>query len=139
MNPAAASLIERARSEQHEPQEQPDAGLFDHCLAKMPLLMRRGQVEEVTGWSRSTIYLLCETSERPGGPTFLETHEIPGRDRSDKRITRRSVAAFLLRTANYHPADFSSLLRLTLPTMTAKMLHEMRRFIDAEFSRRGGV
>jgi heme-degrading monooxygenase HmoA len=134
MNDLASTLIARAAREQKP--VQGELGLFEHLLYHQPAMMRPDQVSAVTGWSRRTVYDLCETGEKPGDAPFLEVHELPGRERKDKQITRRSVAAFLLRTARYEPKDFTSLLKLTLPTMTEGMLGEMRGFIEAELKRR---
>jgi hypothetical protein len=120
-----------------DPREpQPVNGAFPHVLEGQPPLMRPDKVATVTGWSRRMIYLLCETGLGLGEMPPLETHAMPGRSVQRKQITRRSVAALLLRTANYDPADFPKLLQLTLPTMAVPQLREFAAAVEAEISQR---
>jgi hypothetical protein len=131
MRPATHRLNEVTRQrEVREP--QPVAGTFPHVLEGQPVLMRPDKVAAVTGWSRRKIYELCETGLGVNEPALLEAHALPGRSVQRKQITRRSVAALLLRTANYDPRDFSKLLGLTLPTMELPQLRELATAVETQ-------
>ena len=117
------------------PAAAPSAEMFQHLLAGALPLLRPDQVAALTGWSRRMIYLLCETGLGVAEPPPLETHAMPGRSIQRKQITHRSVAALLLRTANYDPADFPTLLKLTLSGMTLAQLGELRAALDSEIAR----
>ena len=108
------------------------AGALSYLLQGQPSLMRADKVAKVTGWSRRKIYELCETGLGVNEPALLEAHALPGRSVQRKQITQRSVAALLLRTANYDPRDFPRLLQLTLSTMTLPQLREFATALETE-------
>jgi len=112
---------------------------LSHMLQGQPALMRADKVAAVTGWSRRKIYELCEVGFDVNEPALLEAHSLPGRSVQRKQITRRSVAALLLRTANYDPRDFPTLLQLTLPTMALPQLREFATALDTEIRGREQV
>jgi hypothetical protein len=101
----------------------------------MPPILRPDKVALVTGWSRRKIYELCEASRGVGEPPLLESHSLPGCTVQRKQITRRSVAAFLLRTGTYDPNDFPVLVRLTLHGMKVSQLRELVTAIEREIQR----
>ena len=109
--------------------------MFEFLLADQPPLMAPAVVASAIGWSRRTVYELCEINPTTTEPPPLEAHVIPGRGRKRKHITRRSVAAFLLRSATYDPRDFPTLLRLTLPTMTPAQLRQLAKCVAAEIEK----
>ena len=117
------------------PLQPPVAALFEHFLEGMPQFLRPGQVAAITGWSRRTIYELCETDETTKEPKLLEAHMLPGRDVSRKQITRRSVAALLLRTGKYDPRDFPALLRVILPTLPPPLLQQLADAVETEIQK----
>ncbi|HSI13764.1 MAG TPA: hypothetical protein VK961_17095 [Chthoniobacter sp.] len=135
MRAATYRLNELAR--EGEPREpQTVAGALPHMLQGQPPLMRADKVAAVTGWSRRKIYELCEAGLGVNEPALLEAHALPGRSVQRKQITRRSVAALLLRTANYDERDFPKLLQLTLPTMALPQLREFATALGTEIQER---
>jgi len=107
-----------------------------HMLKDQPQLMRAAKVAEVTGWSTRKIYELCESGLGLNEPALLEAHALPGRSVQRKQITRRSVAALLLRTATYDPEDFPTLLRLTLSAMALSQLQQFATLLQTEIHQR---
>ena len=101
----------------------------------MPPVVRPDKVALVTGWSRRKIYELCEASEGVGEPPLLESHSLPGCAVQRKQITRRSVAALLLRTGTYDPNDFPMLVKLTLHGMKVSQLRQLGSAIEREIRR----
>lgn len=135
MRPASCRVNELARGAvSREP--QPEADAFGYLLQGQPALMRADKVADVTGWSRRKIYELCETGLGVNEPALLEAHALPGRSVQRKQITRRSVAALLLRTAKYDPEDFPKLLRLTLSAMPLPQLREFATALETEIRER---
>lgn len=112
------------------------AEALSYLLRGQSQLMRADQVSDVTGWSRRKIYELCEAGLDVNEPALLEAHALPGRSVQRKQITIRSVAALLLRTANYDPRDFPRLLQLTLRTLELPQLQEFASVLETEIRKR---
>lgn len=98
-----------------------------HPLQAMPEFLRLGQVTDVIGWKRTTIYAMCDDG-------VLHYHESPGRGLKRRLITRASVALYLARHTNYGAAQVGALFRLALPSLDRAGLLELRAAVAAELT-----
>jgi len=76
-----------------------DQGLFDFLVPVTKELLRVDEVMAILRKEKDFVYALGETGD-------LEVHQGEGR-RASYSITRRSVVAYLAKTAKYLPDDFT--------------------------------
>jgi hypothetical protein len=119
-------------AEGHAAEEASAEASLRHPLQAMPAFLRLHQVTDLIGWTRSTIYEMCD-----GG--LLHYVELPGRRLNRRLITRASVALYLLRHANYDASQLGSLLRLVVPSLDRKGLRELQAAVSAELRRGEGA
>lgn len=99
--------------------DAPAQTVFDFiCPVRAEGLMRPDQVAGLLGFDRSYVYDLVLEG-------LLEAHRKPGCDKSHLRITRRSVVAYLARTALYKPDDFAGVLEKLALTLEPRQRREL--------------
>lgn len=106
--------------------QQLELALFDHWLAKFTgFWLTPEQAAQALGWSRQTIYDLIDEGH-------FETQELPERETKRRQITRRSVVAFLGRTAQFDPREYPQLLKAGWKSLTKDDLLRVAADVQAE-------
>jgi excisionase family DNA binding protein len=90
---------------------------FEYLLPYAKSLLRPDEAADVIGFERNKIYTLILEGK-------LEAHA-EERDRPSYRVTRRSVLAYLAKTAQYEPDDFLDVIEVLIKTLSGKQIDQL--------------